>query len=104
MLHLRQKHFGVVLLLLVDTVLPKQNCYERLGVSPKASDREIKKGFRKKAMKFHPDRTQKLPEKKRERAEKLFQKLANCNEILSDKDKRKQYDASGYNADFEKSG
>ncbi|RUM59923.1 MAG: J domain-containing protein [Persephonella sp.] len=59
--------------------------YKLLGVSPNASKEEIKKAFRKKAKKYHPDLN---PEN-----EELFKKIIEAYETLSDDIKRKEYDA-----------
>ncbi len=63
--------------------------YEILGVSKDASEQEIKKAFRKKAMEYHPDRN-KAPD-----AEEKFKEVANAYEVLSDPQKRKMYDQYG---------
>merc|ERR1719410_234569 len=49
-------------------------------------------------MKYHPD---KVKEADREESEAKFKELAHCYEILSDKDQRQKYDASGYNEQFD---
>ncbi len=61
--------------------------YEVLGVSKKASEAEIKKAFRTLAKKYHPDTHGNDP-----KAVKKFQEVSAANEILSDKEKRAQYD------------
>ena len=64
--------------------------YKILGVDKKATDREIKKAYRKLAMKYHPDRT-----KGDKSAEEMFKKVSEAYAVLSDKEKRKQYDTFG---------
>lgn len=64
--------------------------YEILGVSRSADQDEIKKAFRKKAMKYHPDRNPGDAE-----AENKFKDIQAAYEILSDKEKRAQYDRFG---------
>ena len=65
--------------------------YKLLGVEKTASESEIKKAYRKLAMKFHPDRN---PNNKEE-AEQKFKKIGSAYSVLSDPSKRKQYDMFG---------
>ena len=67
--------------------------YEVLGVSRTASDEEIKKAYRKLAAKHHPDRN---PGDKA--AEATFKEVSGAYELLSDADKRKQFDRFGHAA------
>jgi molecular chaperone DnaJ len=71
--------------------MSKRDYYEILGVSKSASADEIKKSYRKVAMQFHPDRN---PGDKA--AEEKFKEAAEAYEILSDPDKRAQYDRFGH--------
>ena len=66
--------------------------YKTLGVDKKASQDEIKKAFRKLAIKFHPDKN---PGNKE--AENKFKLINEANEVLSDPKKRKRYDELGAN-------
>ncbi|XP_064489092.1 dnaJ homolog subfamily B member 9-like isoform X2 [Ornithodoros turicata] len=75
----------------------RKNCYEILGVERHATAKQIKKAFRKLAMKYHPDRN------KEKDAEEKFKEIAHAYEILSDEDKRKKYDQFG-DAAFEQGG
>ena len=71
--------------------MAKRDFYEILGVSKNASADEIKKAYRKVAMQFHPDRN---PGDKP--SEEKFKEAAEAYEILSDHDKRAQYDRYGH--------
>jgi molecular chaperone DnaJ len=71
--------------------MAKRDYYEILGVNRDASDDEIKKAYRKLAMKFHPDRNPDNP-----KAEEQFKEAKEAYEILSDKQKRPAYDQFGH--------
>ena len=73
--------------------MAKRDYYEVLGVAKTASDDEIKKAYRKLAMKYHPDRNPDNPE-----AEDKFKEAAEAYEILSDGEKRSMYDRMGHSA------
>ena len=66
----------------------KENYYRILGVAENASQDEIKKAYRKLALKYHPDRNRNNPE-----AEEKFKQITEAYEVLSDPKKREQYDA-----------
>ncbi|EKX43899.1 hypothetical protein GUITHDRAFT_153096, partial [Guillardia theta CCMP2712] len=70
----------------------KLDHYERLGVSRDANDKEIKRAYRKLSLKYHPDKNT-GPNK--DCAQKHFIATAKAYEILSDEQKRKQYDTFG---------
>ena len=70
--------------------MPEKEYYKTLGVDKKASEEEIKKAYRKLAMKYHPDRN-----KGDKKAEEKFKELSEAYAVLSDKEKRKQYDTVG---------
>lgn len=78
--------------------MAKRDFYEVLGVAKTASDDEIKKAYRKLAMKYHPDRNPDKPE-----AEEKFKEAAAAYEVLSDSEKRSMYDRMGHSA-FEGGG
>ena len=69
----------------------KRDCYEVLGVSKDTSPEDIKKAYRKLAVKYHPDRNPGNDE-----AEEKFKEISAAYEILSDPEKRAQYDAYGH--------
>ncbi|QQS16574.1 MAG: molecular chaperone DnaJ [Neisseriales bacterium] len=70
--------------------MAKPNYYEELGLTSSASDEEIKKAYRRLAMKYHPDRN---PNDKK--AEEKFKGIKEAYEILSDPQKRSAYDQFG---------
>src|SRR5258706_9829340 len=69
----------------------KRDYYEILGVSKTASAEEIKKAYRKTAIQFHPDKNQ-----GDKAAEEKFKEAAEAYEVLSDQQKRAQYDRFGH--------
>ena len=71
--------------------------YKILGVDKSASENEIKKAYRKAAVKWHPDRWSDKSEKERKDAENKFKEIAEANEVLSNPEKRKKYDQFGEN-------
>ena len=78
--------------------MAKRDYYEVLGVSKYASSGEIKKAYRKKALKFHPDKNPGDAE-----AEANFKEAAEAYEVLSNADKKARYDQFGHQA-FEGGG
>ena len=73
--------------------MAKRDYYEVLGVTKNASDEEIKKAYRKLAMKHHPDRNQGAASKT---AEEAFKEAKEAYEMLSDSQKRAAYDQFGH--------
>jgi molecular chaperone DnaJ len=66
--------------------------YQILGVPKGASEEEIKKAYRKLALKYHPDRA---PESKKKEYEEKFKEISQAYGVLSDKEKKAQYDQFG---------
>ena len=80
-----------MLVYLLLGVAASQTYYKRLGIKPQATEKEIKKAYRKMAMKHHPDKN---PQNKEESERKI--KLINeAYEVLGDKKKREMYDLYG---------
>ena len=69
-----------------------QDYYTVLGVQRNATPEEIKKAYRKLAVKYHPDKNQGKKE-----AEEKFKQINEAYEVLSDEEKRKKYDRFGEN-------
>ena len=67
--------------------------YQVLGISKDATESEIKKAYRKLALKHHPDKQ--TTEERRKQASEVFAKISNAYEILSDPQKRREYDNRG---------
>ena len=78
--------------------MSKRDYYEVLGVSKDTSEREIKKAYKRLAMKYHPDRTQGDKAK-----EEQFKEVKEAYEVLTDEQKRGAYDQYGHAA-FEQGG
>ena len=71
--------------------MAKRDYYEVLGVAKGATDKELKKAYRKLAIKFHPDKN---PDDKG--AEAKFKEAAEAYEVLNNPDKRARYDQYGH--------
>ena len=79
--------------------MAKRDYYEVLGVSRDATEDEIKKAYRKLAVKYHPDKN---PGDKE--AEEKFKEVSEAYEVLRDKEKRAQYDRYGHVGAFSTAG
>jgi curved DNA-binding protein CbpA len=82
----------VFLLLSTSLVAAGKDYYKILGVPRDASESQIKKAFRKLAVKYHPD---KIKDGDKKEAEAKFIEIAEAHEVLSDSEKRRVYDQFG---------
>ncbi|HEY5648193.1 MAG TPA: DnaJ domain-containing protein, partial [Nitrospiria bacterium] len=71
--------------------MARKDYYELLGVNRGASETEIKKAYRKLAVKYHPDKNQGNKD-----AESRFKEISEAYEVLSNAQKRRKYDAFGH--------
>lgn len=69
--------------------------YKILGIDKSASEDDIKKAYRKLAMKYHPDRQQGKSDSEKKEAEEMFKNISAAYECLSDSEKRQAYDQFG---------
>ncbi|MDE7413431.1 MAG: molecular chaperone DnaJ [Muribaculaceae bacterium] len=74
----------------------KRDYYEVLGVGKNATADEIKKAYRKMAIKYHPDKYAQSSEDEKKAAEEKFKEAAEAYDVLSDADKRARYDQFGH--------
>ena len=72
-----------------------KDLYSILGVSKNATDEEIKKAYRKLALKYHPDKWGDKSEAEQKQAETKFKEVSEAYSVLSDKEKRQNYDLFG---------
>ncbi len=79
--------------------MAKRDYYEVLGVNKNATDDELKKAYRKMAIKYHPDRQQGKSDAEKKEAEEKFKEAAEAYDVLSDSNKRARYDQFGFAGD-----
>ena len=72
-----------------EKIINQKDYYEILGVSKTASSDELKKAYKKRAIKFHPDKN------KSKKAEEAFKKISQAYQVLSDPEKRRLFDQYG---------
>jgi len=82
--------FFTLFLIILSIIVAATDYYQILGVKRDASEKEIKKRFRKLALKYHPDKN------KDPKAEETFRQIAEAYDTLSNTDKRRQYDSLGH--------
>eukprot|EP01080_Neovahlkampfia_damariscottae_P008991 gene8991-1090_t len=82
-------HFRFLIIFIILLCVFSKDLYEVLGVSKTATDREIKKAYKRLALKYHPDRN------KGKNTQKQFIEVSQAYEILKNPQKRKQYDMYG---------
>ena len=80
--------------------MKQKDLYGILGVKRNASQKEIKNAFKKLSMKYHPDRLSKLSEKEKKEGEAKFKEINNAYQILSNEQKKSQYDRTGSTESF----
>lgn len=74
----------------------RKDYYEVLGVSKTATPDELKSAYRKLSLKYHPDKQAGKSETEKKEAEEKFKEISEAYSVLSDKDKRAQYDQFGF--------
>ena len=72
-----------------------KNYYEILGIDKNATEEDIKKAFRKMAVQYHPDKQQGKSDADKKAAEEKMKEVNEAYQVLSDKEKRQQYDTYG---------
>lgn len=90
--HLRNQSFKTLIQIFSFVKITTMNYYEVLGIPRTANQNDIKKAYRKLALKWHPDKN---PDKKE--ASEKFREVSEAYEVLSDPIKRENYDRIGSN-------
>jgi len=89
------RHSSILFLTILQSLLcvlyANEDYYKLLGISRTATNEEIRKAFRKLAIRYHPDKNKEDPEK----AKQIFSKIANAYDVLNDPEQRKIYDRYG---------
>ena len=75
--------------------MEKKDYYKILGIDKKATVDDIKKSYRKLSLKWHPDKWSNKSDKEKKEAEEKFKDIAEAYSVLSDENKRQQYDMFG---------
>ena len=78
--------------------MAKRDYYETLGVDRTASEEELKKAYRKMARQHHPDLQ--TGEAQKKSSEEKFKEVNEAYAVLSDPEKRRQYDMGGFDSDY----
>lgn len=73
----------------------KKDYYKVLGIQKNATEKDIKKAYRKLAMKWHPDKHSQDEDSKK-KANKMFREINEANDVLSNPEKRRRYDMGGF--------
>lgn len=79
----------------IEADVTSDDFYLILGLTKAATDEDIKKAYKKQAIRWHPDKHQAKSEEERKKAEEIFKKVGEAYETLSDKNKRAIYDRYG---------
>ncbi|ACO67365.1 predicted protein, partial [Micromonas commoda] len=88
--------FALFILLWATAVCARDvDPYKILDVSRRANDGEIKRAYRKLSLRYHPDKQQGKSAEDVERAQDRFVKIQKAYEVLSDAEKRRNYDMTG---------
>lgn len=73
---------------MINFIIFPRDLYAILGVKPTADDEDIRKAYRRAALKYHPDKQAGKSENEKETANAAFKEVSSAYEILSDREKR----------------